>query len=236
MSTVIQNAAGQALRAVIAGIMALRRPRPIHPHGVVITGTIAWHPRGAPSGIAWIDQPVGAAEDVLARLSRSIGLPRRLPDIYGLALRSSASGGPADILLSSTGLGVPARFLLAAHLSPTAARFSSVLPYRGTNGPVLIAARTISGPHLPTDPAEQAVGLAIEPWTLQLLHATPGGRWRPFATLTLSAGAGPVDDDALRFVPLASPPPGAATYGWTHRLREPSYARAQRRSEEPAPT
>jgi hypothetical protein len=66
------------------------------------------------------------------------------------------------------------------------------------------------------------------PWTLELLFATPRGRWHRFATLELAAAPGELDDGDLRFDPILNPLPGAETYEWTRVLREPSYATARR--------
>jgi hypothetical protein len=65
--------------------------------------------------------------------------------------------------------------------SPFAAWFSTVLPYRGAEGPVLITARSIDPPALPTDPDELVLSVTGHPWTVQLLHARPAGRRHPFA-------------------------------------------------------
>src|SRR4051794_8155051 len=103
---------GRMLRALFEAILLLRRPRPIHARGRVLEGELTWIPGAARSGIRWIDEPPNGAAPVVARLSRSLGLPPALPDIIGLALRVDAGGRPADIELASTGLGIPSRFLL----------------------------------------------------------------------------------------------------------------------------
>ncbi|RNE62414.1 hypothetical protein EEJ31_08245 [Cryobacterium tepidiphilum] len=166
----------------------------------------------------------------MVRYSRSIGVPAPLPDVLGLAIRTSTPGEPADILLASTGRGVPTRFLLVPHTAAGSAWFSTILPYRGSRGPVLIAARTMGPRHLPSGRAELARAVSLEPWTLQLLHATPGGLWHPFATLTLRRTRDMPLDTGLRFDPILRPLQGSTLYPWTRRLREPSYARAQQRS------
>jgi hypothetical protein len=163
------------------------------------------------------------------RYSRSIGLRAPLPDILGLAVRTSTPGEPADLLLASTGRGVPSRYLLVPHRQAGNAWFSTVLPYRGTLGPVLIAARSIDPPQLPTGLAAMARAVSGNPWTLQLLHARPAGVWHPFATITLSRSTGMPLDTGLRFDPVLHPVDGSRLYAWTRRLREPAYARAQRR-------
>lgn len=233
MDELVSTAIGEGLGAVVAGVRRLRHPRPVHPRGVVLTGGIEWLPRRSPSGLEWIDRAQGERA-VLARLSRSIGLPAGLPDVIGLALRVSSGGEMGDdygdLLLASTGLGVPSRFVLMTHFTPAGARFSSIMPYRGDRGPVLIAARTLIAPALPAAPAQQAAALDEDVWVLQLMHASPTSRWHPFATLTLGREphAGSVDT-AVRFDPVLHPLPGTSISTWARRVREPGYAEAQQR-------
>jgi hypothetical protein len=221
--------AGRALGAVVGAILLVRRPRPIHSRGVVLTGDARWLPTRRTAGIRWIDEPPhGGSQTVTARVSRGIGLPSALPDILGLALRFDTEDGPADLELSSTGFDVPGRFMLLPHRSASRAWFGTVLPYRGSRGPVLIAARTRGPLDLPRVDAALAA---------DLVDRDPRSCWRRFAELRLSAaGAPPIVDasphaDAggaeLRFDAVLRPLPGAENYQWTVDLRRPAYCRAQ---------
>lgn len=228
MDELVPTVAGEGLGAVIAGIRRLRHPRPVHPRGLVLTGELEWMPQRSPAGVDWIDGPHGE-QPVLARLSRSIGLPPSLPDVLGLALRIGPAEAFGDLLLASTGLGVPSRFALTPHFTPAGARFGSIMPYRGDLGPVFIATRTLTAPALPASPAEQAKALDGDVWVLQLMHASPASRWHPFATLTLSRdGESGIDTD-VRFDPVLHPLPGTTISTWARRVREPGYAEAQQR-------
>jgi len=230
MDELVPTVAGEGLGAAIAGIRRLRRPRPVHPRGLVLNGTLEWMPQRAPAGVDWIDGPHGE-QPVLARLSRSIGLPPVLPDVLGLALRVGPTddGAFGDLLLASTGLGPASRFTLIPHLTPSGAYFGSIMPYRGDLGRVFIAARTRMGPALPASPDEQAKALDGEVWVLQLMHASAMSRWHPFATLTLSReGESGIDTD-VRFDPVLHPLPGTTISTWARRVREPGYAEAQQR-------
>jgi len=227
MLTTVARIAGGLLRAGIALILLVRRPRPIHARGTVLEGDLRWLPRARQTGIAWIDAPVaGTVVPVAARVSRGVGLPSWLPDVYGLALRTESSEGPADLELSSSGIGVPGRFLLVPHRSALRGTLGTLLPYEGTRGPLMVCARTTVGPA--SGSAEEAS--PTEPWRLRLYAAAPAGRWHPFADLTLRRGAAK-DDASLRFDAVRHPLPGAGTYEWTRALRQPSYHLAQRRSE-----
>ena len=233
------GAAGQAFASLFRLLKLARPDRPIHPHGLGLTGELTrTGSPAAPSGIDWLDS--GGKDQVEARYSRSLGLPETLPDILGLALRVTPSGpvnagsadgapssaapanpGTADVLFASTGWQLPGRFLLQPRLDVAGATMTTLMPYRGRKGPVLLGLRTRS---LPPGP------LASGDWVLGLYWATPAGPWQECGELRLRAGADAADS-ALRFDPLGNQPPGAQAYGWTRRLRKPSYRAAQR----PAP-
>lgn len=233
--------AGHAFAAVFRGIKAVRPVRPIHPRGISLVGELtrtgadgraAGGIPGARSGISWLDA-AGTAH-VQARFSRSVGLPEALPDILGLALRTDPADQPADILFASTGWGFPARFMLTPKLDVGSARFTTLMPYRGADGPVLLGLRTLSLPSGATGRADTGGNfkdsLADGEWSLALCFATPAGRWVPAGVLRLRA-APASDDTSARFDPLEHPLPGAGTYSWARRLRERSYRAARR----PAP-
>jgi hypothetical protein len=215
-------ALGRVLRAGFAALLAVRRPRPIHSRGRVLRGWITWLDGASTSGIRWIDEHPGEPLPIVARLSRSLGLPAPLPDILGLALRVGTDAGPADIELSSTGLGIPSRFMLLPHRSPSSARFGSLLPYRSALGPILICAIPLAPADLPSGGEALDKALTREPWRLRLHHATPTGRWHPFAEISLHL-ADDQSDEALRFDSVRHHLPGAEIYPWHRRLQQPSY-------------
>lgn len=237
--------AGRGFAAVFKAIKTVRPVRPIHPRGISLVGELTRHGlQGGPSGISWLDAP--GTDHVQARFSRSVGLPDALPDILGLALRiggGAGSGsspgtsatdtdasGRADLLFATTGWGFPARFLLLPRLDVGAARFTTLMPYRGADGPVLLGLRTLSLPPRATGRAETGgdfrAGLAEGDWVLALSYATPAGPWVHAGTLTLRADPDQ-DDTSERFDPLQHPVQGAGTYAWARRLRENSYRTAR---------
>lgn len=224
----VTTVVGRAMGAGFAALAAVRRPHPIHPHGVVLHGTLRRTGSALPTGIPWIDEADPEPLPVLARASRSAGVPPPLPDVIGLAVRFQGEAGPADLELASTGFAWPSRFWLLLHRSPSRAHLGSLLPYRSPSGPVLIAARTRSPGDLPTAPAALAERLEAEPWRLRLYVARPRGRWHPFADLELVREPGPMDP-LLRFDAGRHELPGTRQYGWVRRLRQPSYDRVQRR-------
>ncbi len=222
----VAAAVGFALGAGFAALAAVRRPRPVHPHGVLLHGSLRRTGTDLATGVAWIDEPDDRPVPLLARSSRSIGLPPPLPDVEGLALRFEAAHGPADLELASTGRGWPGRFVLALHRSPSRAHLGSLLPYRSPSGPLLLAAQSRSPDDLPASPRELGDRLAREPWQLRLLVARPRGPWHEFAELELSRAPGPIDP-LVRFDAVRHPLPGLAQYEWVRRVRGPAYVLVQ---------
>lgn len=230
MRPVVSPVVGRVLEGFFGAVLRVRRPKPIHAHGVALRGTVTWPPRRHASGVAWVDAPPDVPVHVVGRVSRSLGLPPPLPDVVGLALRIGGPGGadqPADLELASTGFGVPSRFWLAPHRSPSRARLGTLFPVRGVHGPVLLCARTVKPRDLPVGLDELADRLEREPWRLLLYWAPPGGRWRAFADLELAHDPGPRDVQ-LRFDTVEHPLPGAGSYDWVVAVRQPSYRRARR--------
>jgi hypothetical protein len=237
MAQLPTTAAGYGLAALFAAMKKVRPERPIHSRGLRLAGKVEVTPAGGTSGIAWIDTP--GTSEVTARISRSVGLPDGLPDVVGLALRMTdwpgrpahpgESGPVSDLLMSSTWWSRPGRFVLSPRLRADRAPLTTIIPYRGTAGPVLVGARTLGPGALPASLRGFERQLGTEAWTLGLFHARPRGSWQRFALLSLRLDASGEEQD-LRFDPLLNPLPGADTYGWAARLREPSYAVARRPS------
>lgn len=226
LTRVIPRVTGYAFAAAIATIGTVRGPRPIHTPGVRLQGVVRWLPGSSrESGVAWIDDRGADDLPVVGRFSRGAGLPASLPDVLGLALRLGNDEG--DLLLSTTGIGVPGRFLLQPRMTPTRALFGTLMPYRGRTGPVLVAARTTTPGRMPAQMETLRRSIAATPWRLELMWATPRSRWHRFGQLELTSPTGPADTSALRFDPVLRPPRGAHTYDWTRALREPSYSRAR---------
>lgn len=219
--------AGTALRGFFSLLLRIRHPRPIHPRGLLLAGRATWIGDGAPSGIGWIGDR-GEPVAVTARLSRGVGLPDKLPDVLGLALRfHAADGRHADVLLASTRIGFPSRFVLVLRRSATGATFGSLMPYRSRLGPVLICARSVPLRALPADLDGPRRSLREQPWQVRLHHAVPTGKWHPFAEIMLRPTVEP-ESFELRFDPVGHPLPGSTAYPWVRRVREPSYRTVQR--------
>jgi hypothetical protein len=216
----VAQTAGAGLRALVAVARALRRsPRPLHPRGVVRHGTLVLDGPDAP-GARELGAPL--VTPALARVSRSVGLPAPLPDVFGVAVRWPAArpddGPPQDLLLSSTGLGRVSRFLLAPRRHPLGGGFGTLMPFLDAGGrPVLLAAV----------PAPGAGPSADDGIDLILLTARPGGPWQRCGRLVCRAGPDDADDPALRFDPMLHAPGTLRVPRWAAQLRVPSYREAR---------
>jgi len=210
------DAAAAALGAAlgrVCGLLGRVRPagRSLHPRGRVVRATLVRHGLRPGCGVEWLD--TDGEDEVLARRSRSAGLPEPWPDVAGLALRVPLPCGEhADVLMSSAGTGLVGRHLVRpthGHHRP----LTTLFPLRSPVCPVLLGA-------FPTGPDGTHV---------QLRLSRVGGTWRPFGELVLHLGTGadrPEQD--LRFDAVLHPLPGLPAYGWTARLREPAYSAARR--------
>ena len=204
------DAAGRAVAVPLALLARISGGRPMHPRGVVRTARLHRTGPARPTGVRWLDET--GTDDVLVRLSRGAGLPPRLPDLLGFALR--APGEPTvDLLLSATGRGRWTRRLPVPRRDP-ATTYGSVMAYRGPAGPVLLAVR----PHGP------------EVFTLT---ATVGhGPEQPVGQVVLGAETEP-PDPPLHFDAVLRPPPGLVADGPLARFRRPAYTAARAALGEP---
>ncbi|MBB3674295.1 phosphodiesterase [Modestobacter versicolor] len=214
----LADAAGRAVAVPLAALTRVRRAKPMHPRGAVFGAVLERHGLGA--GLGWLDAT--GTDDVLVRLSRGAGLPDRLPDLLGFALRLPGDP-PVDLLLSSSGRGRWTRRVPVLRRD-AATPYGSIMAYRSDAGPVWLGAVPQGGP-LPSDRA----GLAAEaPGRVVLLSAAVGrGPWQHVGTLTLGPPADPVDPD-LHFDAVLHAPPGLVTDGPMARFRRPAYAAARR--------
>jgi hypothetical protein len=228
-------AAGSVLDRLFEAVAILRRGKPLHPRGVLLDAVV--YRSGAPVrwDAAWLDEP--GENHGIARLSRAVGLPGRIPDIMGLAL---ALRGPAatryDLLLASTGRGRLTRFVLTLRHDLNGAFYSSLLPYGSASGPVLLAAvpAQATGREVPEIPRRPS-SLRLE---FRMLAAAPRGGWQDYGLLRLTAREGVHPDPPVSFDPVLNPLPGLCYYAPLTQLREPAYAGARRRTArgEPRPS
>ncbi|MFI9152286.1 phosphodiesterase [Streptomyces sp. NPDC053367] len=166
----------------------LRRAPALHPDGLMCTADLEVDGGGEPWGVPWLDRPGRYTATV--RLSRAAGLPRRLPDGLGLAVRVDDVDGPGrglDLLLTSSGHGRLTRHLPRPRSDALGGPYSTLLSYRTGDRPCVLAAfpRRSGHARVHGDPASLARALSAGPLVLDLCAGESGRSWRRFAVLTV---------------------------------------------------
>jgi hypothetical protein len=122
----------------------VRGERVIHAKGRAFTGELKVH--GAALGVPLLDR--SGSHDVLLRFSRSVGLPDRLPDALGLAIRvqdAHGEGRHQDLLLT-TGASQPiVRHSIVPRRDLLGSTYTSLVPYRFAGASWLLAALPVEG-------------------------------------------------------------------------------------------
>ena len=142
LSSAASDIGGAAVGGVLAVVAAARRGKAVHPHGVVhrarlvVEGT-----RAAPQAAELLATP--GEHQALVRFSRSLGLPRPLPDLLGMSIRVVDAYGPdlhQDLLLvTSVDLPVLHHVFVPAR-GVDQRPYSSAIPYRAGEETFLIGA------------------------------------------------------------------------------------------------
>jgi hypothetical protein len=202
----VASAAGGALLAAgTRGAASVRRARqPLHPDGELRTGRINRHGSAVVTGVAWLDE--AGQDDVVVRRSGALGLPLRLPDIHGLALRLFGDDGDSDVLFATTGLGRISRFVLTPSRHPRRS-LTTLLPYDTDAGALVLAA------------------VAVGTDSYSLSWARPLGDWHQLGVLLLSSV---MEDSGIFFDRVRHQIKGLRQYPSVRRLREPFYLHARR--------
>jgi hypothetical protein len=223
--------AGLGLGVVFGAAAVLRHGRPLHPQGVTLRARLLCEGRGR-SGVPLLDE-AGVSQGTV-RVSRAMGLPPWLPDIYGLALRlpqaPGADGDPADLLFASTGDSGLGRFALQVHSQLTDGPLTTLLPVRSPAGPLLLRLAAVPGASV------REVGPALlvpERWSLS--YAVGTGPWGAVGEVEVGARV-EGETDPRRHDPVVRELPGTSQYPVVRALREPAYAAARRQRVEGEPT
>lgn len=220
----LPDAVDRATRAVFGTMTRVRGKRAMHPRGLTFVSTLAVAP--APSITGGIFQPDRRYEALL-RLSKSVGLPARLPDVLGLSVKVRDAYGPGrdQNLALATSMSAPVlRHLLVPAVSIAAVPYSTLLPYQAQGRRIVFAARALVDPAAPAPLTLDNVEAVVAAGQLRfaLLAAEPSRPWQPLATITpREVSADPVGS-RLSFNPWETSPE-LVPVGWLQRLRRPAY-------------
>lgn len=225
-----EEIAGGSIGAVLALLAAVRRGKAVHPDGVVyaarlrIAGSAA-----APAASVLLSRP--AEHFAVVRFSRSLGLPRPLPDLLGMSIRVSdayGNGRHQDFLLvSSVDRGLLHHlFLPAADVQQRP--YSSSLPYRAGARRFVVGA--LPDPASPRREGEDefdrlAASAGTGRLSFGLAVANLGRRFRPIGELRVGRRLAP-EADALRFNPWNTGG-GLEPAGWLNGARDRAYRLSQ---------
>ncbi len=201
----LTHAAGWSLGAVLGAIAGVRGGKAVHPHGVVYDARLSVPGAGVAPPAAELLSQRGEHRAVV-RFSRSVGLPRPIPDLLGLAIRvldAYGSGQHQDFLLVSS---ADRRVLHHVFLPATDVQqrpYTSALPYQAGSERFLVGALPDRRSPRPAG-EDEFTRLELAAGTGQLRFrlavASLKGRFQPVGELRIGARLSP-ETDALRFNP-----------------------------------
>lgn len=212
----------RVLAAVGAGVMRagslVRGERVVHAKGTTLRGRLLV-PGGAGLGVPLLDDP--GSHDLLVRFSRSLGLPDRLPDVLGVAVRVLDAHGPGrhqDLLLDSTVSLPGARRLPLPQYDFLGAVYSSLTDYELGGRRHLLGLVPDEG--APRTPAVDGLPGRADGARLPLAVATGLASWRELAVVEL--GTSVPGGREVRFSP-DNCGGGIRPVGWLQDLRRDAY-------------
>lgn len=230
-AAVVVETAGYAAGLVLAGLAAVRRGKAVHPHGIVFDAELVVGPVTAGLERAELFAKPGR-RPAIVRFSRSVGVPRPLPDLLGMSVRvpDAYGGGRHQDFLMVTSVDAPiAHHVFLPARDAQQRPYSSSLPYRVGDRTLLVGAlprwespRPQRGNELERLIAAAATGRLV----FDLAVAELWGRFEPVAELRVGASL-PGQADALRFNPWNTGG-GLQPAGILNRLRDYAYPLSQR--------
>jgi hypothetical protein len=194
-----------ATGAVLAAVSALRRAKPVHPHGESFLATLNVPAEpGAPPAAGLLRTP--GDHRAVARFSRSVGLPRPLPDLLGMSIRvldAYGAGRHQDLLLVTSGHHPLLHHVFLPAGDMQQRPYTSALPYR--IGRQLFIVGALPDPRSPRPAGDDEfarlrAAAATGELRFRIALAPVGRRFRPVAELRIGAPL-PATLEGLRYSP-----------------------------------
>ena len=222
--------AGRLGGALFKGLSRARRAKSAHPRGAVYEATVRVD-GGAhvPSRAALLATP--AEHPAVVRFSRSFGLPRRLPDLLGIALRLPNVHGDGlhqDFLMVSSIDAPVLHHLFVPVLDPQRAPYSSSLPYRAGSERFIVGVQPVADSPRPSgrsidEKLDRAAATGLLRFDLSI--ASLAGRFRPVGQVRVVRRL-PDAANGIRFNPWNTGG-GLEPAGALNRLRAYAYPASQ---------
>lgn len=208
---VVSEAAATAAGLAMGALAAARRGKAVHPHGIVFSARVRF-PGSRPAPVAATLLSTAGEYDAIVRFSRSLGVPRPLPDLLGLSLRvlhAHGDGLHQDFLLVTSVDRPVLRHVFVPARGIADRPYSSSLPYRAGDDEFIIGVLPVSDRHF---------RLAVAPLAAR-------GGFEPVGDIELGDR---LDDvaDALRFNPFNTGG-GLEPAGLLNDLRRRAYPMSQ---------
>jgi hypothetical protein len=217
---------------VAFGLLARwRSGRAVHTRGTPLDATLIIDP-GSATGRA-LGGP--RSRPAVVRASKSVGLPGRLPDLLGMALRVSAGQDRVfDVLLASTGRRGLARLALLPSGNWWGRPYSTLLPYLVDGRRLLLGLQADAGiAPAGADPAEVARAVRHAPVGFTVSETPMLGRRRAIGRLVLESVR--ADGAPITFDPILNALPRLRPVRPLSALREWAYTGSRwGRGAEPA--
>lgn len=211
--------------AAFAALSRARGKRFFHPVGEVLPGSIDWNGRAG----EWIPPAViepPADADVVVRFSRGLGLPERLPDFLGIAIKIRnvyGGGSDQDWLLVTSGRDPVTRHALLPASDYSSRPYSTVLPYRWKGELVTFGAFAVPGNSHPST-FRELVAAARDGLEYEIAVAPEGEAHTVVGRVTVASPETPALN--VRFNPWNTSPE-LQPAGALNELRRRTYAASQ---------
>jgi hypothetical protein len=199
---------GTSVGGVLAAVAAVRRGKAVHPNGVVHAARLVVDGSpDAPRASTLLSEPGDHA--AIVRFSRSVGVPRPIPDLLGASIRvpdAYGHGRHQDFMLVTSVDAPVAHHVFVPATDVQQRPYTSSLPYRAGDERFLVGLLPHpSSPRPSGDDELERLGIAARTRRLRfrLAVAPLMGRFRQVGELWIGERL-PAELDALRFNPINS--------------------------------